>query len=146
MVSSGVEPNIFIRIGDSPMGPFGSRINVFKAPEWDTAAPKIYTYNAKAHPSLSWDGNWLVTYNVNTPSFAATVARADIYRPRFFVMRFEAGAIPVLRAAEMGSRWFGRGFDFSGNGMRLFKSPKDSRRGNLGTLSVDGRTLRLLFR
>lgn len=150
LVSSGLEPDIFIRVGESPKGPFGNRINVFKAPEWD-AAGKIYTYNAKAHPSLSSDGNWLVTYNVNTPSFAATVARADIYRPRFFTLRLDPGPIPILRATGTGVRLHPGGFRFSGRGVPVFPGPEESGSDRVGsdrvrTLGVDGKSRRLLLR
>jgi hypothetical protein len=91
LTAMGLENKLFVRIGDGPAGPFGARIDIFTTPEWN-AADSVYTYNAKAHPSLSRDGNWLVTYNVNTSSWARNLADADIYRPRFLWMRFDPEA------------------------------------------------------
>jgi hypothetical protein len=88
MVSMGLSDNIFIRVGDSPIGPFTTRTNIYKAPEW-SAADSIYTYNAKAHPSLSSNGDWLITYNVNSTSWNRNLRQADIYRPRFLSIRFD---------------------------------------------------------
>lgn len=38
---------------------------------------------------LSPDGEWLVSYNVNSRSWDSLVENADIYRPRFFWMKIE---------------------------------------------------------
>ena len=82
-------PTHGIRIGESPVGPFGPRIDTYRTQEPD-AGQEIYTYNAKAHPSLSPTGEWLVTYNVNSRDWDSLVANGDIYRPRFLWVRFEA--------------------------------------------------------
>lgn len=123
MVSCGVEPNIWIRIGDSPRGPFGNKLNVFRASEWETTTP-IYVYNAKAHPSLSSNGDWLVTYNVNTSNWDANLAKADIYRPRFFYLRLDSGPIigvstrSLIRGRREASA---RGLQFTGQGMPVIR-------------------------
>ncbi|MBW8889574.1 MAG: hypothetical protein JF616_17600 [Fibrobacteres bacterium] len=113
LTTMGLENKLFVRIGDSPAGPFGDRHDVYVAPEW-SPSDSIVTYNAKAHPSLSRDGNWLVTYNVNTTSWARDLADADIYRPRFLWMRFDpADALlgtPEARArSRAGAEWNGSG-------------------------------------
>jgi hypothetical protein len=89
LVSMHVERKLYIRIGESPVGPFGPRIDIYRTQEPD-AGQEIYTYNAKAHPSLSPTGEWLVTYNVNSRDWDSLVANGDIYRPRFLWVRFEA--------------------------------------------------------
>lgn len=122
LVSSGVEPDIFARVADHPWGPFGNRVHLFKAPEWDPTLP-VYTYNAKAHPTLSAGGTWLVTYNVNTSNWNANLAKADIYHPRFFAFRFDPGEISgTLRPLRMGSWGASEGFRFSGGGMPTFEA------------------------
>jgi hypothetical protein len=104
LTSSMVGPDVYVRIGDGPAGPFGNALNVYHAPEWETQTP-IYTYNAKAHPSLSSNGDWLVTYNVNTSNWARNLADADIYRPRFITVRFDpASSIAMPGAGKAGRR------------------------------------------
>jgi len=97
LVSMSLEQNAFVRVGDSPAGPFGNRINFYSTPEWNTTGP-IYTYNAKAHPSLSSNGDWLVSYNVNTPDWNLNLADAHIYHPRFLKLRFDPPASTLLDA------------------------------------------------
>jgi hypothetical protein len=88
MVSMHVERELYIRIGESPVGPFGPRIDIYHTNEPD-AGNGIYTYNAKAHPSISKTGEWLISYNVNSTSWNHLIHNADIYRPRFLRVRFE---------------------------------------------------------
>jgi hypothetical protein len=88
MASMHVEQDLYIRIGESPVGPFGERINIYHTSEPD-AGNGIYTYNAKAHPSLSKEGEWLISYNVNSTSWHHLIHNADIYRPRFLKMRID---------------------------------------------------------
>ena len=89
MVSMHVERDLYIRMGESPVGPFGPRINIYHTREPD-AGQKIYTYNAKAHPNLSRSDEWLISYNVNSTNWQSLVKNGDIYRPRFLKVRFEA--------------------------------------------------------
>ncbi len=91
LTSMAVGPDLYVRVGESPVGPFGNPINIYHAPEGDASA-SIYTYNAKVHPNLSANGDWLVTYNVNTSDWAQNLADADIYRPRFLRLRFDPSA------------------------------------------------------
>jgi hypothetical protein len=73
---------IAVRYGASPTGPWGAPIPVYACP--DTAIGKsTYTYGAKAHPHLSAAGELLISYHVNTFSFAQDLKDADIYHPRF---------------------------------------------------------------
>ncbi len=88
LVSMHVERDLYVRIGDSPVGPFGPRINIYHTTEPD-AGKEIYTYNAKAHPTLSTPDEWLVSYNVNARSWDSLVEDADIYRPRFLWVSIE---------------------------------------------------------
>jgi hypothetical protein len=74
--------DVAVRYGDSPVGPWGEPIPVYRAPEPDLD-PDVYTYNAKAHPHLSAPGELLISYNVNSLVFDDHLANADIYRPRF---------------------------------------------------------------
>lgn len=71
-----------IRIGGSPVGPFGEIIYVWNCPEISDDS-ETYVYNAKAHPHLSEPGNLLISYNVNSHNLEKNYANADIYHPRF---------------------------------------------------------------
>lgn len=77
-----IGPDVGIRIGDSPVGPWGAIQRIYTAPE-AALDPDIYTYNAKAHPHLSQKDELLISYNVNTLNFLDHFRYADIYRPRF---------------------------------------------------------------
>ena len=88
LVSMHIERELYIRIGSSPVGPFGPRINVYSTPEAGTGKG-IYTYNAKAHPNLSTPGEWLISYNVNSTDWGENLGNGDIYRPRFLKLRFQ---------------------------------------------------------
>ena len=62
----GMGADVAFRIGASPIGPFGSVHKIYHA----TVTNKDYfTYNAKAHPSLSKPGELLITYNQNSFNF-----------------------------------------------------------------------------
>ena len=67
---SGLGRNVCMRLGKTPYGPFGPIIKL-----WDTSAALegkgFYSYNAKAHPSLSAKGELLISYNVNSFNFFA---------------------------------------------------------------------------
>lgn len=75
-------PIVSCRIADSPVGPFSDIIRLYHCPEPEFGY-SIYTYNAKAHPSLSEPGRLLVSYNTNACSMAANQEKAMIYSPRF---------------------------------------------------------------
>jgi hypothetical protein len=83
MCSAPLNGDVFVQVGNTPVGPFGARKNVYHPTETNTALG-IYTYNAKIHPSLSPSGSeLLLSYNVNTTNWDANLAEASIYRPRF---------------------------------------------------------------
>jgi len=75
-----------VKIGDSPVGPWSAKIDL-----WTAVTPPgidVFTYNAKAHPHLSDPGTLLVSYNINATDFWDHFRYADIYRPRFFRIRW----------------------------------------------------------
>jgi hypothetical protein len=82
----GMSEYVAVRIGETPVGPFGPVKDIWRCSEVDDD-PDIYTYNAKAHPHLSRPGELLISYNVNTFDFWDLFARPDIYRPRFIRIR-----------------------------------------------------------
>ena len=81
--ADALAPDVGMRIGESPVGPFGPMQRIYRCPEVDLD-PDIFVYNAKAHPHLSRPGELLISYNVNTFDFFGDFfLHADIYRPRF---------------------------------------------------------------
>ncbi len=83
-----ISPVVAARVGDTPVGPWGSVIDLYRCPEVDQD-PDYFCYNAKAHPHLSAPGTLLISYNVNTFDFFGDFFRdADSYRPRFIRLRF----------------------------------------------------------
>ena len=83
----GLSDKVGIRIGDSPYGPFGDIIEIYRTPEFDEG---IWPYNAKAHPALSAPGELLISYNTITPDFWNDIKKdAHIYRPRFIKLILE---------------------------------------------------------
>ncbi|HBA84014.1 MAG TPA: hypothetical protein DCZ95_07975 [Verrucomicrobia bacterium] len=89
-----------VRIGESPIGPFGPLIVLWTAPEVadPSLGTNILTYNAKAHPHLSAPGEWLITYNVGSTSGSEALSNAAVTRPRFIRARLEG-----LRFESIGS-------------------------------------------
>ena len=87
LCSMPISREVFVRIGDSPVGPFGQRQVIYKTPTQDQIEG-IYTYNAKAHPVLSKDGELLISYNVNATKLGLH-KNAEIYRPRFIWLKFK---------------------------------------------------------
>ena len=75
-------------IGDSLVGPFDTPVCFYKAPEHNTRGTAgngtRYTYNAKAHPTLSSGSKLLVSYNVNTRCDFPEYNQWTVdYHPRF---------------------------------------------------------------
>ena len=74
-------------LGDTPWGPFSEPVFFYDAPEHGAAAANgtdtLYTYNAKAHPALSPDGELLISYNVNSTGEQYTTD----YHPRFLYLK-----------------------------------------------------------
>lgn len=86
---STISPIIGMRIGSSPAGPFGPIIHLFDTSE-ALVGEKFFTYNAKAHPSLSGPGELLISYNVNSFDFLKDIkAHPNLYRPRFIRVKLQ---------------------------------------------------------
>jgi len=73
---------IYLYDADSPTGGFKNKRTVYCTPQ--SHQGNLFTYNAFAHPQFSGNGELLVSYNVNSSSFADLFQNADTYRP-FFV-------------------------------------------------------------
>jgi hypothetical protein len=85
----GIYPKVGMRLADSPTGPFGEMIEL-----WDCSdaleEPEFFTYNAKAHPTLSNANELLISYNVNSFAFWNQIEKyPHLYRPRFIKLVFE---------------------------------------------------------
>jgi hypothetical protein len=86
----GVSTTVGMRLGKTPVGPFGPIIPVYDSKSALTAK-NFFTYNAKAHPSLSKPGELLVSYNVNSFDFFKDIkVHPNLYRPRFIRVKYEA--------------------------------------------------------
>jgi len=84
----GIGSMIGLRIGSSPIGPFGPIIEVFDSKK-ALVDKNIFSYNAKAHPALSKPGQLLISYNVNSFDFNKDIlAYPNLYRPRFVNVKF----------------------------------------------------------
>lgn len=84
----GISSTIGLRVGSSPVGPFGPIIKVYDCSA-DLVGKKIYAYNAKAHPALSGKGELLVSYNVNSFDFENDIRLyPNLYRPRFIRVKW----------------------------------------------------------
>ena len=84
----GISSIVGMRLGSSPVGPFGPIIPVYDC-KGALNAKKIFPYNAKAHPALSQPGELLVSYNVNSFDFANDIKLyPNLYRPRFIRIKF----------------------------------------------------------
>ena len=86
LCSMPISRDLFVRIGESPYGPFGPKQVIYKTPDQEEIKG-IYTYNAKAHPVLSKTGELLISYNVNATKLNLH-KNAEIYRPRFIRIKF----------------------------------------------------------
>lgn len=83
----GLGTSIGMRVGTTPVGPFGPVIRL-----WDCskdAEEKTYVmYNAKAHPGISAPGELLISYNVNSVEFFNDLQKhPHLYRPRFLRLK-----------------------------------------------------------
>lgn len=78
-----------LRVGKTPIGPFGSVIDVWDAKD-AIEGKKFFTYNAKAHPALSKPSELLISYNVNSFDFWNDLKKyPNLYRPRFIKLKLE---------------------------------------------------------
>lgn len=86
---NGIEPRMGLRVGLSPVGPFGPIVDVYDSPE-PLAIKSLYAYNAKAHPHLSRPGELLISYHVNSFDFLSDFGKyPDMFSPRFVRLVFE---------------------------------------------------------
>lgn len=91
----GIFPDICMQVGPTPVGPFGPRIILYKTSS-DIQDPDLFTYNAKAHPALSGEGELLISYNVNSFKFFQVVEhKPNLYRPRFILVKFSSKSKPT---------------------------------------------------
>ena len=87
--SDGIGTHTAIRIGKTPVGPFGPLQKIWKAPEL-SEPPGIIPYNAKAHPVLSHKNRLLISYNTISGDYFKDILRfPHMYRPRFFWLEIE---------------------------------------------------------
>ncbi len=78
---------IAVRVGESPVGPFGEEQVIFCSSATRTLRGKAFSYNAKAHPVLSRSDEVLISFNTNGGDWSSLIQNADIYRPRFIRWR-----------------------------------------------------------
>jgi len=84
----GISDKIGIRVGESPVGPFGDIHEVYTCPEY--TEKNLLPYNAKAHYHLSEPGVLLVSYNTITLDFWEDIQKdATIYHPRFIKVKYK---------------------------------------------------------
>ena len=84
----GISDKIGIRVGNSPIGPFGEVNEVYTCPEYKEKG--LLPYNAKAHYHLSKPGELLITYNTITVNFWEDIQKdATIYHPRFIKVKYK---------------------------------------------------------
>jgi hypothetical protein len=84
----GMTTSVGMRIGASPVGPFGPIIKLWDC-QPDLTAKTFVVYNAKAHPSLSKPGELLISYNINSVDFLNDLKKyPNLYRPRFIRVKF----------------------------------------------------------
>lgn len=70
-------------LSDTPYGTFGGYQKIYQTNVSDLRG--AFTYNAKMHPALSKEGEYFISYNVNTTQLGA-LSDARIYYPRFIRM------------------------------------------------------------
>lgn len=82
----GMSNDVAMRIGASPIGPFGPVIKLYDA---KLSNKRYFHYNAKAHPSLSEPGELLITYNQNSFDFwHQLILNPNLYHPYFLKLKF----------------------------------------------------------
>ncbi|RWY50853.1 DUF4185 domain-containing protein [Mucilaginibacter gilvus] len=85
----GMSTIVGMRIGASPVGPFGPIIKLWDCKP-DLVEKTFVVYNAKAHPSLSKPGELLISYNINSVEFIKDLTvHPNLYRPRFIRVKFQ---------------------------------------------------------
>ncbi len=83
----GIGEYVSIRIGKTPIGPFGPIQRIWHAPEANQP-PGIIPYNAKVHYSLSTKEELLISYNtISLDYFNDILKFPHMYRPRFIRLK-----------------------------------------------------------
>jgi hypothetical protein len=78
----GLSPRILGRLADHPWGPWSSPTVLYQCPEM-SRDKKLFTYAAKAHPSLASGQDVVISYVVNSFDFWQVAREAKLYWPRF---------------------------------------------------------------
>jgi hypothetical protein len=87
--ADGLGNHTAVRIGHSPIGPFGPLQKIWKVPEL-SEPPGLIPYNAKAHPVLSKKNRLLISYNTISFDYLNEIHRfPHMYRPRFFWLEIQ---------------------------------------------------------
>jgi hypothetical protein len=78
----GLSERILARSSPQPWGPWSEPVTVYQCPEvgWDR---RIFCYGAKAHGSLSFGDDLVVSYFANSYDFWHVAADARLYWPKF---------------------------------------------------------------
>lgn len=85
-----ISTKIGMRIGSSPVGPFGPVIDVYDVKDDLQGSPNLFSYNAKAHPVLSAPGELLISYHINSFNFNEDIRKfPHLYAPRFIRLNFK---------------------------------------------------------
>jgi len=85
----GMSTTVGMRIGASPVGPFGPVIKLWDCKP-DLVEKTFVVYNAKAHPTLSKPGELIISYNINSVEFIKDLNKhPNLYRPRFIRLKFQ---------------------------------------------------------
>lgn len=78
---------IYVATAPTPVGPFGPRTAVYRAPEGGVG--NLYApYNVAAHPAISEPNELVISYNVNSEKGDDLLADANNTRPRFVTIHF----------------------------------------------------------
>lgn len=85
----GISRFVGMRIGLSPVGPFGPIITLWNCKD-DLLTKNFITYNAKVHANLSTSNELLISYNVNSFDFFNEILLyPNLYRPRFLRVKLQ---------------------------------------------------------
>ncbi len=88
--ADGLGRYVGIRLGASPVGPFGKLIQVFDVSASVSEDKDFFPYNAKVHPVLSAPDELLISYNVNSFDFFNDIKKfPNLYRPRFIRVKVQ---------------------------------------------------------
>lgn len=87
----GFNGKICFQLADSPIGPFKTPVEIYDPALKFKDNKNIFTYNAKAHPVLSKEGELVISYHVNSLKFFEEDIKRDphLYRPRFITLKYE---------------------------------------------------------